>query len=161
MQRREPNPLERTIFVSGGPSLCPLARYVGEFMSHAVHPRCKVLQFLHIRAASIRLYLSFTRPLLDRWYSLCCHSQAAIREYARKVIQSGWMRQGLFCYGMRKPGEPMPLPLGDTMLRYDKDRGVPIGMTQEYFDKGTMIGGRFGWFKHRSKDGTFSITLNM
>ena len=104
------------------------------YMPHSAHPTCKIQTFLRMRAASSQLcFITNTCFLVDRLNMLASHHRLqAVREWAIKVKESGWLHQLWPC-------TRLAIPWNDTscipLQNYDRNNGLPRGMRQSYFDK--------------------------
>ena len=104
-----------------------------KYIPHSAHPTCKIVTFLRMRAASRKLSLFTTTSfLVPRLSMMARHRVQAVRECAKKVIESGWLRQLWPC-------TRLAIPWNDTscipLQNYDRNSGLPRGMRQSYFDK--------------------------
>ena len=75
----------------------------------------------------------------------------ATREWAGKVLHSGWFSQ-LWPLRGRRHG---------SGLRYDDVTGLPKGMTQSYFDQATAENKCFGWAVVRKEGQENSLALTL
>ena len=103
------------------------------YMPHSPHPTCQIVTFLRMRAASRQLCLfTNTSFLVPRLNMMARHRLQAVRECAKKVIESGWLHQLWPCTRLSSPWNATScIPL----QRYDSNSGLPRGMRQSYFDK--------------------------
>ena len=103
------------------------------YMPHSAHPTCKIQTFLRMRAASCQLCLFTTTSfLVPRLNMMARHRLQAVRDWATRVIESGWLHQLWPCTRLSSRWNATScIPL----QRYERNSGLPRGMRQSYFDK--------------------------
>ena len=122
-----------------------VALILGESMSLGMHPRCKLLSFLRLRAVSRFAAIAMTaRPCIARLDILAAtHKNKDVREWATKVIESGWIHQCWPSKIVHRQG---------LLLRYNTGTGprtgLPAGMRQHYFDEAQRQKRVLGWIAH-------------
>jgi len=123
-----------------------VATHLGTFISHAMHPKCKIRLFLNLRALSKSMCRSTMLPFIGRLNELSrTHAQKEVRDSMEHVILSGWTHQiyprgnkyvSRFCRESRST---------DLWLTMDAKTGLPQGMRQKYFDKCQSAKKVLGW----------------
>ena len=134
----------------------PAILTLGRMLSHSPHPRCKIIRFLVLRCCSLRMCLFFTLEVLsERIQSLCGHRSLYVREWVTHFRDAGmqWQmfprnRQMFRRDGVRRN-------LCDLTLVYGS-RGIPRGMSLEYFDNCCRDRYLLGW---EYKDGVLRLQL--
>ena len=98
------------------------------YVSHSVHPRCKLMLFLSLRCCSRKMCLMFSSTfLIGRINLLAAHNVSGVRQWAKHVINAGWIHQLLpVAAAQRQDLRLLRLRVGS--------QGIPRGMKQEYFD---------------------------
>ena len=92
-----------------------------QYLSHSMHPRCKVSNFLNLRIVCWAAVETISSQIRYRVAALLHHDSEAVREAAQKIKHSGILDQLLM------PGRRLRrLTMGHL--------GIPKGMSQEYWD---------------------------
>ena len=134
------------------------------YMPHSAHPTCKIQTFLRMRAASSQLcFITNTCFLVDRLNMLASHHRLqAVREWAIKVKESGWLHQLWPCMKLSSQWNATSW----FPLRKDRNSVRPQGMRQSYFIKKQDEYRRgecfLGWtYGRRSVDGSLFCNLSL
>ncbi len=118
-----------------------VARVLCSYLPHGMHPTCKLLTFLRLRAASKACIQSVTSQLGWRVAILLEHHDKSIREHAKKVKDSGFILQCRRFCGHYKDSHNGLLRMGSV--------GIPEGMTQAYWDDAVKELRKLGWDGNR------------
>jgi len=120
------------------------------YVSHSVHSRCKLMLFLSLRCCSRKMCLMFSSTfLIGRINLLAAHNVSGVRQWAKHVINAGWIHQLLpVAAAQRQDLRLLRLRVGS--------QGIPRGMKQEYFDSCCRSNLLLGW---RITDGVLRLDL--
>ena len=120
------------------------------YVSHSVHPRCKLMLFLALRGCSPKMCGMFSSTvLIGRINLLAGHRVSGVREWAKHVINAGWVHQlWPISADQRRHLRLLRLRLGS--------QGIPSGMRQEYFDSCSQTRHLLGW---KITDGVLRLEL--
>ena len=127
---------------AGPASLCdvvlitPILQTMCPCLPHSAHPRCKVLCFLRLRTTCRDFATTVSPEIGVRVSLLLRHRVQDVQDAAAHIRDSGLLQQLLFCGG---------LPARAGFLRFDPVLGIPLGMTQEYFDERQSRKAITGW----------------
>ena len=113
-----------------------LMQILCDCIPHSMHPRSKLSCFLRLRATCRATIQAVSSPLRTRVRLLLRHPVKEVRDAATRITDSGFLFQLLLCGGR---------PAREIFLRMDKPRGIPLGMTQTYWDKRQQLGLKTGW----------------
>ena len=127
---------------AGPASLCdvvlitPILQTMCPCLPHSAHPRCKVLCFLRLRT-TCRDFATAVSPEIGVRVSLLLRHRLHDVQYAAvRIRDSGFLQQLLFCGGR---------PARAELLRVDSVSGIPLGMTQAYWDERQSRKAITGW----------------
>ena len=104
-------------------------------LPHSAHPRCKVLCFLRLRTTR-RDFATAVSPEIGVRVSLLRHRLHDVQDAAARIRDSGFLQHLLFCGGRRARNK---------ILRVDSVSGLPLGMTQAYWDERQSRKAITGW----------------
>ena len=137
---------------------------------HSPHPRCKVRNLLQLRTTS-RLVCRFTNTylLIPRLNELATHRLGDVRQWAKTIIDSGWIhqiwpRKGSPSLGLDGVLRCWPAYPSTCLLHIDERLGIPLYMRQDYFDKQVTAQREeskqpLGWIYGRCEDGVYCTLI--
>ena len=111
-----------------------LVSVLAVYVSHSVHPRCKLVLFLSLRCCSRKMCFMFSSTcLIGRINLLAGHKVSGVRAWAKHVINAGWIHQVWpSSADQRKDLRLLRLRMGS--------QGRPAGMRKEYFECCVLLG---------------------
>ena len=95
-----------------------------------------MLCFLRLRTTCRALATAVSPQIGVRVSLLLRHRVQDVQDAAARIRDSGFLQHLLFCGG---------LPARAEFLRFDPVLGIPLGMTQEYFDERQSRKAITGW----------------
>ena len=119
-----------------------IVQTICHFLSNGMHPTCKLLTFLRVRAACRALVVPITAEMARRVITMMQHESSAVKNHAKKVKDSGFLHHCLFCGGP---------PMANHIL-VPGPEGIPYGMTEQYWHDLTKKHKISGW-----KDGRLHL----
>ena len=105
-------------------------------LPHSAHPRCKVLCFLRLRTTCCDFATAVSPEIGVRVSLLLRHRLQDVQYAAVRIRDSGFLQQLLLCGGR---------PARAELLRVDSVSGLPLGMTQAYWDERQSRKAITGW----------------
>ena len=127
---------------AGPASLCdvvlitPILQTMCPCLPHSAHPRCKVLCFLRLRTTCRDFATAVSPEIGVRVSLLLRHRLQEVRDAALRIRDSGFLQQLLHCGGRSARAQ---------LLKFDSVLGLPLGMTQAYFDERQSRKAITGW----------------
>ena len=113
-----------------------LMQILCDCIPHSMHPRSKLSCFLRLRATCRATIQAVSSPLRTRVRLLLRHPVQEVRDAATRITDSGFLFQLLLCGGR---------PAREIFLMMDSTTGIPLDMTQTYWDKRQRLRLETGW----------------
>jgi hypothetical protein len=137
-----------------------IAETLGKALPLGLHGRCKLIPFLRLRAVDRAscLYVGGKHMIIPRINLLARHTFSngsphhTVREWATKIIHSGWLHQ---IYPGGASIQTRASKFVRFLLRYEHT--LPSGMRQAYFDQAQIEKKILGWT--RTTDGQYTLCL--
>ena len=142
-----------------------LTQTLCKYMPHSMHSTCKLLNFLRLRVTCRSVVNAVTLWLPERIHFLRQHhALRKVRDANGIIMASGFVWQLLFCGGSRIPSYRSFHPQGIRVIDFsglaiDPDRGIPMGMTQRYWDERKRKKLLTGWVRDSDIDNVWRLQL--